>query len=200
MGKGPCSKEVNYEESSVKGLENGAYRQDEKPVITAVGAGMDNQDPVMGDVRYIPAAWQVDSGKILAGSWGQSPYTSAIDMSKLSAGDHTLSVTFSQQMFGELSSETGSFGWSDTGEGPEGGFVISVAFTVKPEEKTLEYTLTVENGTGSGVYPVGEKVTIKADTAPTGDASLSVWMLIASLLGSGTLAALVYDRRRRKNK
>ena len=255
----------NFEESSVKGLENGAYRQDEKPVITAVGAGMDNQNPVMGDVRYIPAAWQVDSGKILAGSWGQSPYTSAIDMSKLSAGDHTLSVTFSQQMFGELSSETGSFGWSDTGEGPEGGFVIPVAFKVKPEEKTLEYTLTVENGTGSGVYPAGEKVTIKADTAPTGkvfdkwvlgkdssgkitsatkrqttftmgggnatvtatyknknsgtggtgdtgsktttirspktgDASLSVWMLIASLLGSGTLAALVYDRRRRKNK
>ncbi|WP_411337254.1 InlB B-repeat-containing protein [Ruminococcus gauvreauii] len=252
----------NFEESSVKGLENGAYRQDEKPVITAVGAGMDNQDPVMGDVRYIPAAWQVDSGKILAGTWGQKPYTSAIDMSKLSTGEHTLSVTFSQQMFGELSSETGSFGWSDTGKEPEGGFVIPVAFTVKPEEKTSEYTLTVENGTGSGVYPAGEKVTIKADTAPagkvfdkwvlgkdssgkitsttkqqttftmgegdatvtatyknktsgtggtgdtgnktttvrspkTGDASMSIWILIAVMLVSGTLAAVGYGRRRK---
>ncbi|MCH1981979.1 LPXTG cell wall anchor domain-containing protein [Ruminococcus sp. OA3] len=255
----------NFEDSSVKGLENGAYRQNEKPVITAVGAGMDNQEPVMGDVRYIPAAWQVDNGKILAGTWGQKPYTSEIDMSKLSIGEHTLSVTFSQQMFGELSSETGNFGWGDTGEGPEGGFVIPVAFTVKAEEKTSEYTLTVENGTGSGVYPAGEKVTIKADTAPagkvfdkwvlgkdssgkitsttrqqttftmgegdatvtatyknktsgtggtgdtgnktttvrspkTGDASMSVWMLMAFMMGSGALAAVLCSRRRRKNK
>nr|WP_281272223.1 cadherin-like beta sandwich domain-containing protein [Paenibacillus flagellatus] len=44
----------------------------------------------------------------------------------------------------------------------------SFSLTVKATDKDETYTLTVENGTGSGSYTEGQLVTIKADTPPSG--------------------------------
>lgn len=48
------------------------------------------------------------------------------------------------------------------------GFVMEVDVTDSGVSPLPEYNLTVENGTGDGVYPAGTPVTITADPAPAG--------------------------------
>ena len=88
--------EENYEDSvdnKITGISLGGYTTQSKITFTAVGAGMDNENPGKGDVRYIPYNWKVVS----TSSWNTAPYTASFSITK--AGTYTLTVTFIQQMY-----------------------------------------------------------------------------------------------------
>lgn len=89
------------------------YTTETKISFTAVGSGMDNDNPGKGDTRYVPRVWHVLEDRV----WDSAPYTAVFRMGL--SGDYTLTVRFYQQKF------DGS-NWVDTGEQTE----KSVNFTV----------------------------------------------------------------------
>ena len=90
-------------DNKITGISSDGYTTQSKITFTAVGAGMDNESPGKGDVRYVPYNWKV----INTNSWSSAPYTAAFGITK--AGTYTLTVVFDQQKY------NGS-GWENTGE------------------------------------------------------------------------------------
>lgn len=85
----------NPNNNTITGLENGAeYLKGTTLTFTAVGAGMNNQDPNPGDYRYRPASYQIGS---VGGSWTASPYTTSMAINAV--GDYTLTVTYAKDVF-----------------------------------------------------------------------------------------------------
>ncbi len=64
--------------------------------FTAIGEGMDNEEPAEGDVRYVPVSWETDEDRI-CGEFAEGEY-SARYTNRL-FGDHTLAVTFEKQVY-----------------------------------------------------------------------------------------------------
>ena len=81
---------------------NGVYTTQSKISFTAVGAGMDNNSPKKGDIRYVPLNWTV----INTNAWSKAPYTACFGLSK--SGDYTLKVVF----------QTAAVQWQKTGKIP----------------------------------------------------------------------------------
>ena len=90
-------------DNKITGISSDGYTTQSKITFTAVGAGMDNESPGKGDVRYVPYNWKV----INTNSWSSAPYTAAFGITK--AGTYTLTVVFDQQKY------NGSE-WENTGE------------------------------------------------------------------------------------
>ena len=90
-------------DNKITGISSDGYTTQSKITFTAVGAGMDNESPGKGDVRYVPYNWKV----INTNSWSSAPYTAAFGITK--AGTYTLTVVFDRQMY------NGSE-WENTGE------------------------------------------------------------------------------------
>ena len=59
--------------NKITGISSDGYTTQSKITFTAVGAGMDNESPGKGDVRYVPYNWKV----INTNSWSSAPYTAA---------------------------------------------------------------------------------------------------------------------------
>ncbi len=79
------------------------YTTQAKISFTAVGAGMDNQNPRKGDTRYVPLNWTV----INTNTWQDAPYTATFGMAQ--SGQYTLTVVYNQQQYdGSLWVNTGS--------------------------------------------------------------------------------------------
>ena len=82
------------ENNKVTGIQNkGIYRVDQLITITAYGDGMDIQNPIANDVRYLPVGWKVTSYYKLT----QSPYQ--VSFSVKSEGDYQLQVYFQKQVY-----------------------------------------------------------------------------------------------------
>lgn len=80
--------------NTITGISSdGAYTTETKITFTAVGAGMDIESPIKGDVRYQPLNWEV----LEARSWDGAPYSATFRMGK--SGSYTLTVTYNQQKF-----------------------------------------------------------------------------------------------------
>lgn len=80
--------------NTITGISSdGAYTTETKITFTAVGAGMDIENPIKGDVRYQPLNWEV----LEARSWDSAPYSATFRMGK--TGSYTLTVTYNQQKF-----------------------------------------------------------------------------------------------------
>ena len=60
-------------DNKITGISSEGYTTQSKITFTAVGAGMDNESPGKGDVRYVPYNWKV----INTNSWSSAPYTAA---------------------------------------------------------------------------------------------------------------------------
>ena len=87
-------KTVSADDNKITGIEvNGVYTTQSKISFTAVGAGMDNNSPKKGDIRYVPLNWTV----INTNAWSKAPYTACFGLSK--SGDYTLKVVFQQQQY-----------------------------------------------------------------------------------------------------
>ena len=80
--------------TTITGISSdGDYTTETKITFTAVGGGMDNQNPRKGDVRYVPASWKVLESR----NWDEAPYSATFRMNK--GGDYTLTVAYNEQKF-----------------------------------------------------------------------------------------------------
>lgn len=181
------SAQADMKDAAIDGIEDGkTFIQNETPAFTAVGSGMENDNPAVDDERHRPAFWKIDDGAVLSGSWNGVPFTGSLDLSKLSKGTHTLTVTYNWERFGELyenGEPTGEYGWSVLEPDSPDMLVKTVSFTVNP----VTYALTVVNGTdqtGGSPYEAGANVSIEAAAPPAGYV-FDKWELTS---GEGTFA------------
>lgn len=175
------------QDAAISGIGEGdTLIQNQTPAFTASGSGMENSNPAVDDERYRPASWKIDDGSILSGSWDGAPFTGSLDLSKLSKGTHTLTVTYNWERFGELyenDKPTGKYGWNILPADLPEELIKTITFTVNP----VTYALTVENGTdktGGSPYEEGVEVSIEAAAPPAGYV-FDTWVLTS---GTGTFA------------
>ncbi len=98
----------------ITGIASEGYTTASKITFTAVGAGMDNQSPRKGDVRYVPYSWTILNENV----WKSAPYTATFGLSQ--KGTYTLKVRFVQQRYNGNS-------WENTGETDEKQAAFQVA-------------------------------------------------------------------------
>lgn len=101
---GYTSNIASADDNRITGITpNGQYTTKETISFTAVGAGMDNNSPRKGDVRYLPLSWTV----INTNTWTGTPYAASFGMGR--SGNYSLTVVFNRQQYDGSS-------WVNTGE------------------------------------------------------------------------------------
>lgn len=81
-------------ENKITGIRNGQIIKVNKNIkFTAEGGGMNIEEPIEGDVRYVPVKWQ----GLTEGTWKEAPYTATVKAAK--NGTYTLKVTFDRQVY-----------------------------------------------------------------------------------------------------
>lgn len=81
-------------ENKITGIRNGQIIKVNKNIkFTAEGGGMNIEEPIEGDVRYVPAKWQ----GLSEGTWKKAPYLATVRAEK--NGTYTLKVTFDRQVY-----------------------------------------------------------------------------------------------------
>ena len=86
--------ETGAGENKITGIWNGQIIKTGRNVtFTAVGGGMEIEEPIGGDVRYVPVKWQGLSD----GTWKKAPYTATVKAAK--NGTYTIKVTFDRQVY-----------------------------------------------------------------------------------------------------
>ena len=86
--------ETGAGQNKIMGISNGQIIKVNKNVtFTAEGGGMKIEDPIDGDVRYVPVKWQ----GISEGTWKKAPYTATVKAAK--SGTYTIKVTFDRQVY-----------------------------------------------------------------------------------------------------
>ena len=146
-------------------------------VITfeAIGDGTDNEDPISGDVRYVPTStWNLVNDY----KWGSNGYTASFRITK--AGNYTLKVTFMKQMY------DGSQ-WVDTGETS----VSTQDFTIAGEGQ-----FTDENGNGTGNTKNPDEVI--GGGVKTGDNTPIVALVVVLVIAAALLVILGVVRKKSK--
>ena len=147
-------------------------------VITfeAIGDGTDNEEPISGDVRYVPTStWNLVNDY----KWGNNGYTASFRITK--AGNYTLKVTFMKQVY------DGS-NWVDSGE----TVVSTQDFTIAGEGQ-----FTDENGNGTGNTKNPDEVI--GGGVKTGDDS-PIAVLVTVLVIAAALLIILGVYRKKKNK
>ena len=147
-------------------------------VITfeAIGDGTDNEEPISGDVRYVPTStWNLVNDY----KWGNNGYTASFRITK--AGNYTLKVTFMKQVY------DGS-NWVDSGE----TVVSTQDFTIAGEGQ-----FTDENGNGTGNTKNPDEVI--GGGVKTGDDS-PIAILVTVLVIAAALLIILGVYRKKKNK
>lgn len=92
VSRGPIASDAS--KNTITGISSdGSYTTETKITFTAVGAGTDIENPIKGDVRYLPLNWEVLESR----SWDKAPYSATFRMGK--SGNYTLTVTYNQQKF-----------------------------------------------------------------------------------------------------
>lgn len=145
------------------------YTTETKISFTAVGSGMDNDNPGKGDTRYVPRVWHVLEDR----TWDSAPYTAVFRMGV--SGDYTLTVSFYQQKF------DGS-NWVDTGE---------------QTKKSVNFTVAKAQVSAQIITPVPQESN-RRTAVQTGDYTnilLFVVLLGAAVI---CIAAVVYLKKKKK--
>ena len=133
--------------NTITGISSdGAYTTETKITFTAVGAGMDIESPINGDVRYQPLNWEVLETR----SWDGAPYSATFRMGK--SGSYTLTVTYNQQKF------DGS-NWVNTGaqDTKQVNFTVSAApnqtLTPAADKSNANQRNAVQTGDNTPILP-----------------------------------------------
>lgn len=169
--KGYTPKVPEASQNKITGISSdGGYTTESKITFTAVGAGMDNENPRAGDVRYVPLNWKV----INTNSWSSAPYTVTFGMAQ--AGNYTLTVTFNRQKF------DGS-NWVNTGE---------------QDTKQVNFTISVPKN-GQNVTPAAKRSNANTKSAvQTGDTTNIAPFIIILVVAAACIIGLVLYRKRKK--
>jgi hypothetical protein len=161
-------------ENVIIGIDaNGTYTTETKITFTAVGAGMDNEEPGEGDVRYVPLNWRVLETRV----WDQAPYTATFRMGQ--SGSYTLSVVYNKQEF------DGS-NWFNTGDQD----TRQVSFTV------ISVTPTI---TGQDLTPAPNQTDANQKSAvKTGDDTKIAPFIILVIVAAACIFVFVFYRKNKK--
>ena len=112
-------------ENSISGLQkDGYYNTGAAAGFEAWGAGMDNDSPIYGDVRYIPSGWEYRGEKH---TWEKAPYKASVTLKY--PGNHTIKVFFAKQSY------DGS-AWKDAGESYERTISLKAGRTPRTGDET----------------------------------------------------------------
>ena len=162
-------KTVSADDNKITGIEvNGVYTTQSKISFTAVGAGMDNNSPKKGDIRYVPLNWTV----INTNAWSKAPYTACFGLSK--SGDYTLKVVFQQQQY---SGEN----WKNT----ESQDTKQVAFSISEAKVTAP---------GTNLTPsANQKKSVK-----TNDPTVIIPFVIILIIAAGAVCGVIYYKKKKK--
>ena len=162
-------KTVSADDNKITGIEvNGVYTTQSKISFTAVGAGMDNNSPKKGDIRYVPLNWTV----INTNAWSKAPYTACFGLSK--SGDYTLKVVFQQQQY---SGEN----WKNT----ESQDTKQVAFSISKAKVTAP---------GTNLTPsANQKKSVK-----TNDPTVIIPFVIILIIAAGAVYGVIYYKKKKE--
>lgn len=117
-------------ENSISGLQkDGYYNTGAAAGFEAWGAGMDNDSPIYGDVRYIPSGWEYRGEKHTweKHTWEKAPYKASVTLKY--PGNHTIKVFFAKQSY------DGS-AWKDAGESYERTISLKAGRTPRTGDET----------------------------------------------------------------
>ena len=156
-------------DNKITGISSDGYTTQSKITFTAVGAGMDNESPGKGDVRYVPYNWKV----INTNSWSSAPYTAAFGITK--AGTYTLTVVFDQQKY------NGSE-WENTGE---------------QDTKQVNFNITQVQTVTATPTPQPNGATTKS-AVKTGDNTPIAPFVIILAVAVGCIAGVVIYKKKNK--
>jgi hypothetical protein len=85
---------VKVEEIAIDGIYNKTYYAiGDKFSFSTNGAGLDNDNPVLGDERYTPISWSIYYEE----KWQSSPYSASVTLYK--EGDCALTIEFKREIF-----------------------------------------------------------------------------------------------------
>ena len=155
-------------DNKITGISSEGYTTQSKITFTAVGAGMDNESPGKGDVRYVPYNWKV----INTNSWSSAPYTAAFGITK--AGTYTLTVVFDRQMYNGKE-------WENTGE---------------QDTKQVNFNITQAQIVTATPTPQPNGATAKS-AVKTGDTNIAPFVIIL-VIAAGCIAGVVVYKKKKK--
>ncbi len=158
--------------NKITGISADGYTTQSKITFTAVGAGMDNESPGKGDVRYVPDRWTV----INTNSWSQAPYTAAFGITK--EGTYNLTVVFNAQQYDGKS-------WKNTGKQD----TKQVSFTISQPKVVITATPT----------PVQQNPAANQKKAvQTGDTTNIMPFVLILAIAAGAIAGVVVYKKKKK--
>ena len=162
-------KTVSADDNKITGIEvNGVYTTQSKISFTAVGAGMDNNSPKKGDIRYVPLNWTV----INTNAWDKAPYTACFGLSK--SGDYTLKVVFQQQQYNGKN-------WKNT----DSQDTKQVAFGISEAKVTAP---------GTNLTPsANQKKSVK-----TNDPTDIIPFVVILIIAAGAVYGVIYYKKKKK--
>lgn len=162
-------KTVSADDNKITGIEvNGVYTTQSKISFTAVGAGMDNNSPKKGDIRYVPLNWTV----INTNAWSKAPYTACFGLSK--SGDYTLKVVFQQQQYNGKN-------WKNT----DSQDTKQVAFSISEAKVTAP---------GTNLTPsANQKKSVK-----TNDPTDIIPFVVILIIAAGAVYGVIYYKKKKK--
>ena len=146
VNAGRTPKIADPQNNKITGISSDGYTTQSKITFTAVGAGMENESPGSGDVRYVPYKWKV----INTNTWDAAPYTATFGITK--AGTYTLTVVFNRQEFDGKQ-------WNETGEQDTKQAVFSIAqgnnitATPTPQPNNANAKKAVQTGDTTNIAP-----------------------------------------------
>ena len=163
---------ANPANNKITGISADGYTTQSKITFTAVGAGMDNESPGKGDVRYVPDHWTV----INTNSWSQAPYTATFGITK--EGTYNLTVVFNAQQYDGKS-------WKNTGKQD----TKQVSFTISQPKVVITATPT----------PVQQNPAANQKKAvQTGDtANIMPFVLILAIAAGAIVGVVVYKKKKK---
>lgn len=158
--------------NKITGISADGYTTQSKITFTAVGAGMDNESPGKGDVRYVPDHWTV----INTNSWSQAPYTATFGITK--EGTYNLTVVFNAQQYDGKS-------WKNTGKQD----TKQVSFTISQPKVVITATPT----------PVQQNPAANQKKAvQTGDTTnIMPFVLILAIAAGAIVGVVVYKKKKK---
>lgn len=158
--------------NKITGISADGYTTQSKITFTAVGAGMDNESPGKGDMRYVPDRWTV----INTNSWSQAPYTAAFGITK--EGTYNLTVVFNAQQYDGKS-------WKNTGKQD----TKQVSFTISQPKVVITATPT----------PVQQNPAANQKKAvQTGDTTNIMPFVLILAIAAGAIAGVVVYKKKKK--
>ncbi|MDD7219855.1 MAG: LPXTG cell wall anchor domain-containing protein [Clostridia bacterium] len=169
VNAGRTPKIADPQNNKITGINSEGYTTQSKITFTAVGAGMENESPGAGDVRYVPYKWKV----INTNTWDEAPYTATFGITK--AGTYTLTVVFNRQEFDGKK-------WNETGE-----------------QDTKQAVFSIAQGNNITATPTPEPDNANAKKAvQTGDTTNIAPFVIILIIAVVCIAGVIIYRRKRK--